>query len=106
MDDTKTISYWWVNHKQTFKSEIGGGYIWSPQINRNGAENQTYINLTKTKPGDVVISYADAKISAIGIVTESYKTRNRPPEFGIVGEAWAKTGWVVPITWTKLENPI
>lgn len=26
--------------------------------NRNGSKNQTYINLTLTRPGDVVISYA------------------------------------------------
>ena len=30
-------SYWWVNHKQTYRQETDGGYIWSPKANANGA---------------------------------------------------------------------
>ena len=56
------MSYWWVNHKQTYTSEVEGGYIWSPKENSNGARNQTYINLTLTTPGDIVFSYAAGKI--------------------------------------------
>jgi len=100
------ISFWWVNHKQTFEYEIEGGYIWSPKNNRNGSFNQTYINLTLTNPGDVVFSYANGRISAIGIVSDIYKEQNRPPEFGKSGALWDKAGWVVPINWTKLDNPI
>jgi len=102
----KDISYWWVNHKQTYEMEINGGYIWSPKTNRNGAVNQTYINLTKVKPGDIVVSYANAKISAIGAVTAYHREQNRPSEFEKLGEAWSYTGWAVPIEWTKLDNPI
>jgi hypothetical protein len=25
------MRFWWVNHKQTYRQEIGGGYIWSPK---------------------------------------------------------------------------
>src|SRR5688572_5261595 len=50
------LSFWWVNHKQTVRSEIEGGYIWSPKTNRNGASNQTYLNLTLTNAGDIVFS--------------------------------------------------
>ncbi|HHQ4530834.1 TPA: HNH endonuclease [Aeromonas hydrophila] len=58
------MAFWWVNHKQTYSAEVGGGYIWSPKTNRNGSKNQTYINLTLTRPGDVVISYAGGFIKA------------------------------------------
>ena len=58
------IKYWWVNHKQTYKAELEGGYIWSPKENQNGARNQTYINLTLVRPGDGVVSYAGAEIRA------------------------------------------
>ncbi|WP_270830506.1 hypothetical protein, partial [Aeromonas sp. QDB63] len=61
------MAFWWVNHKQTYSAEVGGGYIWSPKTNRNGSKNQTYINLTLTRPGDVVISYAGGLIKAIGL---------------------------------------
>lgn len=48
------MAFWWVNHKQTFKEEIGGGYIWSPAKNKDGSRNQTYINLTAVNVGDIV----------------------------------------------------
>jgi len=48
------VSFWWVNHKQTFKVEFEEGYIWSPQENKNGSRNESYINLTKTAVGDTV----------------------------------------------------
>lgn len=53
------MNYWWVNHKQTYKAEVGGGYIWSPTKNKNNSVNKSYINLTETNIGDVVFSYAD-----------------------------------------------
>lgn len=36
------MQYWWVNHNQTYKQEIEGGYIWSPKTNRNGSYNHSY----------------------------------------------------------------
>jgi len=39
--------YWWVNHKQTHKQEITGGYIWSPKKNANGRTNNSYDNMPK-----------------------------------------------------------
>jgi len=100
------INYWWVNHKQTFRAEIEGGYIWSPKKNKNGSKNQTYLNLPKTKPGDMVFSFAGAKISAIGIVSASCREQVKPEEFGQAGKNWKEGGWAVPISWTMLENPI
>lgn len=99
------MSYWWVNHKQTFTSEIEGGYIWSPKKNTNGAKNQTYINLTLTKPGDIVFSYAGG-IKAIGVVSARYKELSKPSEFGKSGDSWASIGWAVPIDWGILSTPI
>ena len=36
---------WWVNQNQTYHAEIGGGYVWSPKRNSNGARNQFYENM-------------------------------------------------------------
>lgn len=83
------MPYWWVNHKQTYSSEIEGGYIWSPKENSNGARNQTYINLTLTKPGDIVFSYADREIKAVGVVSSLYREQPKPSEFGKSGDSWA-----------------
>jgi len=98
--------YWWVNHKQTYQAELEGGYIWSPRQNKNGARNQTYINLTLICPGDIVISYAGGEVRAIGVATSSYKEQLKPEEFGHTGQNWSDTGWLVPIEWTVLPQPI
>lgn len=39
--------YWWVNHKQTFRQEIDGQYLWSPKRKSNGARNEFYNNMRK-----------------------------------------------------------
>ena len=98
--------YWWVNHKQTYQAELEGGYIWSPMQNKNGARNQTYINLTLISSGDIVISYAGGEVRAIGVATSSYKEQLKPEEFGQAGQSWSDAGWLVPIEWTVLPKPI
>ncbi|WP_222938795.1 HNH endonuclease [Pseudomonas veronii] len=98
--------FWWVNHKQTFKSEFEGGYIWSPKANKNGARNRTYDNLTQVKPGDVVVSYADGQIKAIGVARQRYSEAAKPEAFGLTGANWANSGWLVPIEWTSLLFPV
>ncbi|OEC50244.1 MULTISPECIES: HNH endonuclease [unclassified Aeromonas] len=100
------MRFWWVNHKRTYSAEVGGGYIWSPKTNRNGSKNQTYINLTLTRPGDVVISYAGRLIKAIGLVTAPCLEARKPSEFGSAGDSWSDTGWEVPIDWELLDQPI
>lgn len=98
--------YWWVNHKQTFKSEFEGGYIWSPKVTKNGARNTTYDNLTLVQPGDVVVSYASGLIKAIGLATHAHVEAPKPDEFGKAGDNWADSGWLVPIEWAALKTPI
>jgi hypothetical protein len=72
------MAFWWVNHHQTHKHEIEGGYIWSPKRNKNGARNETYLNLTKARAADVVFSYAMGEIRAVGIVETAYHACDRP----------------------------
>ncbi|WP_221899471.1 HNH endonuclease [Pseudomonas sediminis] len=98
-------SFWWVNHKQTHEDEVREGYIWSPTANRNGAKNQTYINLTRVRPGDYVISYADGLIRAIGRATEPYREEKIPKNHW-EAEGWDADGWMVPIAWVRLPSPI
>jgi len=99
------MRFWWVNHKQTNKKELDGGYIWSPKHNKNKSRNQTYINLTLAKPGDPIISYADTVIKAIGVVSEPAIEAPKPSEFGAAGNQWENDGWLVKVDWERLENP-
>ena len=74
--------------------------------NRNDSKNQTYINLTLTRPGDVVISYAGGLIKAIGLVAAPCSENSKPSEFGSAGDSWSDIGWEVRIDWELLEKPI
>jgi putative restriction endonuclease len=102
----RVTNYWWVNHKQTYRSEIEGGYVWSPKANSNGARNQTYLNLTLVRPGDIVFSYAGAEIRAVGVVTAEHQEQPKPEEFGLTGGNWSVNGWLVPVEWVVLDMPI
>ena len=100
------MHFWWVNHKQTHKQELGGGYIWSPKKNRSGTTNLSYENLPKVQINDVIFSYANAQIMAIGIVEERALTSDRPPEFGSTGRQWNTNGWLVKVNWSILTDGI
>lgn len=90
------MAFWWVNHKQTRDHEVRGGYLWSPYRNANGAFNQTYENMRFVRPGDVVFSYANGRIGAVGTVVEA-ASRSPKPDFGDVGAYWANEGWLVEV---------
>jgi hypothetical protein len=98
--------YWWVNHKQTFKSEIGGGFLWSPKLKSNGDRNYFYDTMMDAQVGDCVLSYADSKISYFGIVVEEASTAIKPTEFGPEGDDWNNDGWLLPIAWQKITPSI
>ncbi len=98
------MAFWWVNHKQTFKDEIDGRYIWSPMVNKNGSKNQTYLNLTLALPGDIIFSYAHTQIKAIGVVTRQHMQQLKPKEFERQG--WNQDGWIVPVDWHLLKQSL
>ncbi|MCL1048922.1 hypothetical protein L2755_04665 [Shewanella abyssi] len=99
------MRYWWVNHKQTHREEIDGGYIWSPKKNANGANNNSYNNMPKTSVGDIVFSFAFAEIRAIGEVVDSCASASKPSEFGSKGDNWNNEGWLVKVKWKMIDIP-
>jgi hypothetical protein len=56
-----------VNQNQTYRAEVSGGYLWSPKRNKNGARSQFYENMREVAPGDLVFSFRDTKIKAVGV---------------------------------------
>ena len=60
------MQFWWVNQNQTYQHEVRGGYLWSPKTNANGNTNPFYDNMTKVTVGDIVFSFKDTLIPAIG----------------------------------------
>jgi putative restriction endonuclease len=102
-----TVRHWWVNHTQTARQEIEGGYLWSAKKNRNGTKNSSYDNVTRTRPGDVVFSYANAEIDAIGVVMERVRSAPIPTEAGRTAElGQTDEGWLLPVRFERLSRPL
>ena len=95
------MRYWWVNHKQTFRHEFEGGYIWSPKRKRDGSRNRHYDFLRAVVPGDVVFSYAGGTVEGAGFALSYCYTCPRPQEFGHIGEAWDIVGWRVDVRFKR-----
>lgn len=100
------MAFWWVNQNQTYDHEVGGGYLWSPKKNANGARNQYYENMTMVNVGDIVFSYCDTFVKAIGVVTGPAQSLSKPVIFGNAGSNWSDDGWFVPVEFSRIENPI
>lgn len=98
------MSYWWVNHSQTSKAELDGGYLWSPTKKKNGSHNEGYKNMTSTRVGDLVFSFSDGLIKAIGVVKVKCVDSSVPEEFGAKAEQWNKDGYLVKVDWERLES--
>ncbi|EKX55903.1 putative type II restriction endonuclease [Rhodobacter sp. AKP1] len=98
--------YWWVNHKQTYEHEVNGSYIWSPTTRRDGGRNEFYENMKRVRVGDIIFSYADAKVKAIGVCTAPAALVPKPKEFGSAGHAWSDEGWLIAVDFQILEQPL
>lgn len=100
------MRFWWVNQNQTFRHEISGGYLWSPKRNANGARNPFYESMREVSPGDLVFSFVDTRIVAIGIAKSHCWECPKPTEFGSAGDCWENVGWRVSVSFTLLLNRI
>ena len=99
------MRYWWVNQNQTYKHEVEGGFLWSPKANPDGCRNRFYDNMTEVSPGDLVLSFRDTEIKAIGIASGSAVSAEKP-NFGNVGDQWENEGWFVPVEFEEVEDPV
>lgn len=98
--------YWWVNHNQTARQEIGGNYLWSPKTESSGARSQFYENMRRADPGDLVLSYSEQTVRFVGRVADFAYTAQKPEEFGAVGSNWNQIGWLLPVFWAALSPPV
>jgi len=83
----------------------GGGGLWSPKRNANGARNQFYENMQLVEAGDIVFSFAGTFIKAIGVVAGRHRTSQKP-NFGAVGANWSQEGWLVPVEFRSVASPM
>jgi hypothetical protein len=100
------MRYWWVNQNQTYRQELAGGYLWSPKRNANGARNPFYEFMREVSPGDLIFSFVDTRIAAIGIAKSYCWECPKPAEFGTIGQYWENVGWRVNVSFTTLLNKV
>lgn len=99
------MRYWWVNQNQTYKHEVQGGFLWSPKTSANGSRNQFYVNMTLVQPGDLILSFCDTRIKAIGTATGPAVSADKP-DFGGAGSNWDNEGWFVPVEFAEVTDPV
>jgi putative restriction endonuclease len=99
------MRYWWVNQNQTYRHEVRGNFMWSPKRRANDTRNPFYDFMREAAPGDIVFSFADTRIKAIGTVTGTAQTAPKP-DFGSAGSNWSQEGWFVPVYYCVFETPI
>src|SRR5215813_5768686 len=100
------MRYWWVNQNQTYRHEVEGGFLWSPKRNANGARNPFYESMREVAPGDLVFSFVDTRILAIGVAQSYCWESPKPLEFGATGQNWEDIGWRVSVVFTQLDNRV
>ena len=98
------MRYWWVNQNQTYQHEVPGGYLWSPKRKSDGHRNPFYEFMREVAPGDLVFSYCDAKIRAVGIARSFAYEAPKPEEFGAAGRNWERIGWRVDVSFDEIPQ--
>jgi hypothetical protein len=100
------MRYWWVNQNQTYRQEVQGGYLWSPKRSASGVRNPFYESMREVSPGDLIFSFRDTRIQAIGIAQSYCCESPKPIEFGNAGQNWESIGWKVKVSFTELAQRI
>jgi putative restriction endonuclease len=100
------MRFWWVNQNQTFNQETGGGYMWSPQRKTDGSRNPFYESMREVAPGDLIFSFSDTFIRALGTARSYCYECPKPTEFGTAGMYWDKVGWRVDVMFEVRPRPI
>lgn len=94
--------YWWVNQNQTYRYEVRGGFLWSPKTAAGGRKHYFYDTMTAVQPGDIVFSYYETKIQAVGIAQRRAVTAPKPDGFG---SSWDSIGWLVEVEFLPAVRP-
>jgi hypothetical protein len=95
-----------VNQNKTFRQEIAGGFMWSPKQNSDGSRNPFYDFMTEVSTEDVIFSYAQSELIAVGIAVSSAYSSTKPRDFGSAGEIWSDEGWKVDVDFVNAKQRV
>jgi MoxR-like ATPase len=95
------IRYWQVMHNKTARDAESLGVLWSPKTKDNGARNPWYDTMAEAKVGDVIYSYRNGKVHAIGVVSNNAITAPSP----FPNRENNYEGWLLKVDFKTLETP-
>jgi hypothetical protein len=99
--------HWWVNHREAPRLEIEGGYLWSPAKGKNEAVNLSSENMLQVQPGDVLFSFADGVVGAVGVALGRPQEAPEPTAVEAAGKKRKATaGWQLPVRFVDLSRPL
>jgi hypothetical protein len=62
--------------------------------------------MREVSPGDLIFSFVDTRIAAIGIARSYCWECPKPTEFGSTAQNWENIGWRVTVSFTNVVNKI
>ena len=80
--------------------------MWSPKRQQDGNKHFSYEYMKHIQPGDIIFSYANAAIIAVGVANTHCYSFPKPMEFGRTGTYWSDEGWKVDVHYRKLITPV
>jgi putative restriction endonuclease len=99
--------YWWANHRQHFRQELDGGYLWCAKQDGKGAARPGPNDMTEALPGDVVFSFAEGRIGAIGVIVDRVRSAPNPPGGSArTLRGGRAAGWLLPVRFESLAVPL
>ena len=104
MGGTTCMNYFVVFQNKTYERESRDGILWAPKRNKNNTAIFHWSNMTKVKPGDIVLSIFNNRIVSVNVATSSAYDAVMPAEFSSHG--WDEDGWKVNLEYKPVDNPI
>lgn len=102
-DEIRGMAYWWVSQNRTHKQERDGGYLWAPKSGSGGVVFTHWSNMTLVCPGDVIFSYAQQSIGAVGVASTSAYDAPQPEEFE---NAWDADGRKIDVVYRTISPSV
>jgi putative restriction endonuclease len=62
--------------------------------------------MREVAPGDIIFSFRDTRIAALGIARSYCYESPKPTEFGTAGSYWEAIGWKMDVSFRELKNRI
>lgn len=99
------MSVFYVFQGVTYEKEKAGGYVWSPQLTKNGKKNAGFSNMTKIKKDDFILHNQNGKVVAISVALSDCEEVEQPSEL-MVGDGanlWSKEGYRVAVSYYPFD---